>query len=91
MRKTAIVIGTGIAGLASILRLLQKGYRVKAFETNDYVGGKITSFHNKGYRWDMGPSLFTMPQYVNELFELFGENPQDHFNYTRKKVLCNYL
>ena len=91
MRKTAIVIGTGIAGLASILRLLQKGYRVKAFETNDYVGGKITSFHNKGYRWDMGPSLFTMPQYVNELFELFGENPQDHFNYTRKKVLCNYF
>jgi phytoene dehydrogenase-like protein len=89
MRKKAIVIGTGIAGLASILRLLQKGYQVKAFETNDYVGGKITSFQSKGYRWDMGPSLFTMPQYVNELFELFGENPKDHFNYNKKEVLCN--
>jgi phytoene desaturase len=91
MRKKAIVIGTGIAGLSSILRLLQKGYQVKAFETNDYVGGKITSFQSKGYRWDMGPSLFTMPQYVNELFELFGENPKDHFNYNKKEVLCNYF
>ena len=58
MKKRAIVIGTGIAGLASILRLMIKGYEVKAFESNDYVGGKITSLNSKGYRWDMGPSLF---------------------------------
>ena len=55
MKKRAVVIGTGIAGLASILRLI-KGYEVKAFESNDHVGGKITSLNIKGYRWDMGPS-----------------------------------
>ena len=91
MKKMAIVIGTGIAGLASILRLIKKGYEVKAFESNEYVGGKITSLISKGYRWDMGPSLFTMPQYVEELFELFGENPKDHFNYKKKEILCNYF
>ena len=91
MKKKAIVIGTGIAGLASILRLIKKGYEVKAFESNEYTGGKITSFKSKGYRWDMGPSLFTMPQYVNELFELFGVNPRDHFNYKKKEILCNYF
>ncbi|MAJ51803.1 MAG: phytoene dehydrogenase, partial [Flammeovirgaceae bacterium] len=91
MKKKAIVIGTGIAGLASILRLIKKGYEVKAFESNEYTGGKITSFNSKGYRWDMGPSLFTMPQYVNELFELFGVNPRDHFNYKKKEILCNYF
>ena len=91
MKKKAIVIGTGIAGLASALRLIKKGYEVEAFESNDYVGGKITSFNSKGYRWDMGPSLFTMPQYINELFELFGENPRDHFNYKKKEIVCNYF
>ena len=91
MKKRAIVIGTGIAGLASTLRLIKKGYEVKAFESNDHVGGKINSLSSKGYRWDMGPSLFTMPHYVEELFELFGENPKTHFNYKKKEILCNYF
>lgn len=91
MTKKALIIGSGIAGLASALRLRKKGYDVTVFEANDYVGGKLSSIENSGYRWDAGPSLFTMPHFVDELFELFNLDPRDHFNYLRKEVVCNYF
>lgn len=87
----AIIIGSGIAGIASSIRLAKKGYSVKVFEANSYPGGKMHSFKNSGYRFDGGPSLFTMPQFVDELFELCGENPKDHFSYIKKEVACNYF
>lgn len=89
--KTAAVIGAGIGGIAGALRLAKKGYQVDVFEANDYPGGKLSAFSLGSYRFDAGPSLFTMPQFVNELFELFGENPADHFNYSKKKIACQYF
>ncbi|MFT6741047.1 MAG: diapolycopene oxygenase, partial [Paraglaciecola sp.] len=71
MAKSAIIIGSGIAGLATALRLRRKGYAVTVFEANDYVGGKLHVVEKDGYRWDAGPSLFTMPHLVDELFELY--------------------
>ena len=67
MRK-AVVIGAGIAGIASAIRLVKKGYKVDVFEANSYPGGKLTSFRIGDYRFDAGPPLFTMPKYVEELF-----------------------
>jgi len=87
----AIVIGSGIGGLASALRLRKKGYAVKVFEANDYTGGKVHAFSHKGYRFDFGPSLFTMPHLVDELFELFEQNPKQAFEYIRKDTICNYF
>ncbi len=87
----AIVIGSGIGGLASALRLRKKGYDVKVFEANAYTGGKIHAFSNKGYRFDFGPSLFTMPHLVDELFELFDLDPKAYFEYIRKDTICNYF
>ena len=89
--KKAIVIGSGIAGLASALRLRAKNYEVHVFEANSYPGGKLHAFERGDYRFDYGPSLFTMPQFVEELFELFGENPAEHFRYKRKATVCNYF
>ena len=62
--KKAIVVGAGIAGLATSIRLVSKGYSVKVFEQNNYPGGKLSSFSLKGYRFDAGPSLFTMPLHI---------------------------
>lgn len=66
--KTAIVIGAGVAGLAAAIRLRVKGYGVKVFESNAFVGGKLHAFTDAGFRFDAGPSLFTLPQYVDDLF-----------------------
>lgn len=87
----AIVIGAGIAGIASALRLRKKGFKVEVFESNDYAGGKMHAFESKGFRFDMGPSLFTMPHLVDELFQLFDASPKEHFNYHQKDIICNYF
>tara|TARA_R110002096_G_scaffold117211_8_gene253991 strand:- start:23456 stop:24916 length:1461 start_codon:yes stop_codon:yes gene_type:complete len=89
--KSAIVIGSGIAGLAIALRLRKKGFEVSVFEAGDKPGGKLGQILEKEYRWDTGPSLFTMPHLVDELFELIGENPTDFFNYEKKETVCNYF
>jgi phytoene desaturase len=87
----ACVVGSGIAGLAAAIRLRQKGYRVSVFEANPYPGGKMHAETYRGYRFDLGPSLFTMPQLVEELFEICGEDPRTHFPYRRKDTLCHYF
>jgi len=91
MSKTAVVIGAGIAGIACAIRLRAKGYEVKVIEANSYCGGKLSEFTHSGFRFDAGPSLFTMPQYVDELFLLLNENPREHFNYIKLKESCHYF
>ncbi|MEL7123319.1 MAG: 1-hydroxycarotenoid 3,4-desaturase CrtD [Bacteroidota bacterium] len=85
------IIGCGIAGLASSIRMAAKGHQVTVFEANDYPGGKLSQFEINGYRFDAGPSLFTMPQYVEDLFKLAGEDPNDHFEYIKLPNVCNYF
>jgi phytoene desaturase len=89
--KKAIVIGSGIAGIASTIRLAVKGYSVQCFEKNSYPGGKLTAFELDGYRFDAGPSLFTMPQFVEELFELAGKKTSDYFEYVKHDTACHYF
>ena len=89
--KQAIVIGAGIAGIASAIRLSVKGFAVKVYEANAYPGGKLSQIEVGGYRFDAGPSLFTMPQYVDELFLLAGKKPLEFFDYKRLDTLCNYF
>ncbi len=89
--KKALVIGSGVAGLAVALRLRRKNYHVEVFESNSYVGGKIHNLEIDGYRFDTGPSLFTLPELVDELFSLFGELHSDFFTYQKKDRICNYF
>ncbi len=90
-QPTAHIIGAGIAGIASSIRLTKLGYKVHVFEANPHTGGKLHAVEQNGYRFDLGPSLFTMPHLVDELFELFDENPKSYFDYIKKKNLCNYF
>lgn len=85
------IVGAGIAGLAVAIRLQASGHKVVVFEANNYPGGKLTAFSEKGYRFDMGPSLFTMPQYVEALFKVAKQLMADYFSYKRKDIICNYF
>lgn len=88
-KKRAIVVGAGIAGLASAIRLLHLGFEVEVFEQNETYGGKMGEWSKNGYRFDTGPSLFTMPHFVDEVLEL-GNNSGSNFAYTKLDVVCNY-
>jgi len=87
----AIIIGAGIAGIGTAIRLAVKGYEVEVFEANSFAGGKLSSFTQGEYRFDAGPSLFTMPQYVDELFLLAGKNVGDYFTYQKLDEVCRYF
>ena len=89
--KKAIIIGSGIGGIATALRLRSMNYNVTVFENNNYPGGKLASFDLGPYRFDAGPSLLTMPHFIDELFILFNENPRDYFNYKKKDISCKYF
>ena len=89
--QSAAIIGAGIAGLACAIRLRVQGYSVTVFEANTYPGGKLTAFSEKGYRFDMGPSLFTMPQFIEELFTTAGKDISEYFSYKKKDRVCNYF
>ena len=89
--KKAIIIGSGIGGIATALRLRSMNYDVTVFENNNYPGGKLASFDLGPYRFDAGPSLLTMPHFIDELFDLFNENPRDYFNYKKKDISCKYF
>lgn len=91
MKKKAIVIGAGIAGLAASIRLALKGYDVTVYEKNDFAGGKICSRDVNGYRFDYGPSIFTVPQNVVDLFIAAGKNPEDYFEYERLDPIFRYF
>lgn len=88
---TAIVIGAGIAGLASAIRLAVQGMEVTVFEKNGYPGGKLSHFSSNGYQFDAGPSLFTQPGHIEDLFALAGEPIETYFGYRKMPVSCHYF
>ena len=85
------IIGSGVSGICAAIRLRSKGFDVAVYEKNKMPGGKLNTFKLDGFRFDAGPSLFTMPQLVDELFELNNLNPRDYFKYKKKKIHCKYF
>ena len=66
----AIIIGAGVAGLATAVRLAAQGFETSVFESASAPGGKVTENVSHGYRFDLGPSLFTLPELMMELDEI---------------------
>ena len=91
MYKKVIIIGSGIAGLASAIRLSSYGYSVMIFESNTDIGGKISEINKNGYRFDTGPSLFTMPELMDELVKIGYKNPDKKFDYKEIDITCSYF
>jgi len=89
--KRAVIIGSGVGGLASAIRFRNKGYSVTVLEKNSYVGGKLSELKLNGFRFDAGPSLFTMPELVDELFTLSGKKTTAYFQYDQLQTICKYF
>lgn len=84
INKKVAIIGAGIGGLSLAIRLSHIGLDVTIFEQSSNVGGKANQFSSKGYRFDTGPSLLTMPHLLSELFESTGRSLKDYL--TLKKL-----
>ena len=89
MTKTVGIIGAGIGGLALSIRLANQGFKVTIFEKNSYPGGKLSELKMDGFRFDKGPSLFTMPSLIDELTNL--QRSAHQFEYQKLDVITNYF
>lgn len=87
----ATVIGSGVGGLAIAIRLANKGYRVTVYEKNSLPGGKISQIEQQGYRFDTGPSLFTLPDLIEDLFKESGQELSDYMRYSLLENNCKYF
>ena len=90
MQKKAIVIGAGIGGMASAIRLANLGFDTAVYESNSFPGGKINSKKMGSYRFDMGPSVFTEPHLVEELLSINSDESPE-FDFIKLPASCCYF
>ncbi|WP_151640837.1 phytoene desaturase family protein [Corynebacterium sp. 11A] len=77
---SALVIGAGVAGLATAALLARSGMQVDVVEKNDEVGGRAGLLVEDGYRWDTGPSWYLMPDAFDHFFELMGTSTAEQLD-----------
>lgn len=78
--KKAVVIGGGVAGLATTALLLRDGYEVHLVEQNEQLGGRAGTIELDGFRWDTGPSWYLMPDAMSHFFQLCGTTIEEHLD-----------
>ena len=66
--KKVLIIGAGIGGLSTAVRLLSKGYEVEILEKQDTIGGKVNQINDNGYKFDLTASVLMNPNIYKELF-----------------------
>lgn len=77
MKKKIVIIGGGIGGLAAAALLAKDGYKVTVVEKNEQPGGRASLLKEQGYRFDMGPSWFMMPDVYERFFQEFNLELKD--------------
>lgn len=77
------IIGGGLGGLAAAATLAARGRKVILFERNPWLGGKAAVHEANGFRFDMGPTILTVPRVLKRIFSEAGENMADHLDLIR--------
>jgi phytoene desaturase len=78
LTSPALVIGSGLGGLAAAIRLQARGYDTTILEMRDKPGGRACVFEDKGFTYDAGPTIITAPFLIDELFALAGRRTEDY-------------
>lgn len=90
-QKHVIVIGAGVGGLASALRLLALGARVTLIEAAKSPGGKMRTVPSEAGPVDAGPTVLTMRWVFDDLFESIGEKFDDHVTLTKARTIARHF
>jgi diapolycopene oxygenase len=77
-QPTVVVIGAGLGGLSAAVSLRAAGFDVEVVEKNERIGGKLNLLERDGFSFDLGPSIFTLPQIFRDLFQRAGRNMDDY-------------
>jgi diapolycopene oxygenase len=77
------VIGSGLAGLAAACTLAARGHEVEVFEKNAWLGGKAAQLKEKGFQFDMGPTILIQPSVLRKIFAEAGKKLEDYVTMVR--------
>jgi len=77
------VIGGGLGGLAAACTLAARGHQVVLFERNEWLGGKAAVLTGGGFRFDMGPTIVTIPSVLRRIFTEAGRRLEDYLELIR--------
>ncbi|HKJ59897.1 MAG TPA: phytoene desaturase family protein, partial [Halobacteriales archaeon] len=80
--KSAVVVGGGFGGLSAASYLAAEGADVTVVEKNEQLGGRASRLSVDGFRFDMGPSWYLMPDAFERFFGHFGRSPADYYELT---------
>lgn len=81
--QSIAVVGSGLAGLASACVLAARGYQVTVFDKNPWFGGKAAVHEKDGYRFDMGPTILTLPSVLHRVFGEADRKLEDYIEMVR--------
>ncbi len=87
----AEVVGSGVGGLCTAIRLAAAGHHITVCERNDVAGGKLATFERDGFTFDIGPSLLTLPHVFDEVFRLAGTAIEDELDLVRLDPQFRYF
>jgi diapolycopene oxygenase len=82
-KNRVIVIGAGLGGMSAAIMLARNGFDVTILEKNAHVGGKLNQLKTKGFSFDLGPSIFTLPEIFRPVFEGDGKRLEDYIHLQR--------
>lgn len=82
-KKSALVIGSGFSGLSAACYLAKDGYQVTVIEKNEQIGGRAREWEQDGFKFDMGPSWYWMPDVFDDFFKDFGKRTSDYYELIR--------
>jgi phytoene desaturase len=78
-----VVVGAGLGGLAAACTLAARGYAVTLFDKNPWLGGKAAELACDGFRFDMGPTILTVPRVLRRVFAEAGRRLEDELDLVR--------
>ena len=77
------IIGGGLGGLSAACVLAARGHKAIVFERNDWLGGKAAQLRGDGFRFDMGPTIVTIPSVLRRIFSEAGARMEDYLELIR--------
>ncbi len=83
MSEKVTVIGSGFASISAACYLAKSGYEVNVYEKNAQLGGRARQFVNQGFKFDMGPTWYWMPDVFERFFDDFDRKPSDYYDLER--------